>query len=143
VAAAKNFDIKIETFVGRDPEELKAAFSKIAESHFDGLLVGVYSNYDIYARYIYELALDLRLPSMTWSAVQCDRGALFSYASPIPEFYRIAATLVRRILSGEKPANLPVQQPTKFELSLNMKTAKALGLKFSSQFLGIVDRVID
>jgi putative tryptophan/tyrosine transport system substrate-binding protein len=142
-SVAKQHGIIIETFQGRNKEELKAAFSNMAQSHFDGLIVGQSSIYDIYCRELYELALDAGLPTMTLSAVQSDAGALLSYFAPLPELYRAAALLAKRILGGEKPADLPVQQATKFELVLNMKTAKTLGLTFSRQFLSLVDRVIE
>jgi putative tryptophan/tyrosine transport system substrate-binding protein len=142
-AAAKQQDITIDIFQGRNAEELKAAFSKMAQGHFDGLIVGTYPLYDINSRIIAELALDARLPTMTTSTVFPDAGALLSYSAPLPEIYKAAAVLVRRILGGEKPAELPVQQPTKLQIVLNMKTANALGLNIPAQFLARVDRVID
>ena len=70
-------------------------------------------------------------------------GALLSCSVPIIDVYRGIARLVKRILAGEKPGDLPVELPTKFELILNMKTANALGLTFSPQFMAQVDNVIE
>ena len=80
---------------------------------------------------------------MAWSSAHCDHGALLSYTALNPEVVRIAAGQVKRILVGERPADIPGQLPTKFELVLNMKTVKALGLTISPQFLGRVDRLLD
>jgi putative ABC transport system substrate-binding protein len=80
---------------------------------------------------------------MTLSSVQSDAGALLSYFAPVSDLYKAAALLAKRILGGEKPADLPVQQPTKFELVLNMKTAKAVGLTTSPHFLALVDSMIE
>jgi putative ABC transport system substrate-binding protein len=66
-----------------------------------------------------------------------------SYSALFAQLYKDQAVYAKRVLSGEKPSNLPVQQPTKFELVLNMKTANALGLTFSGDFLSVVDRLIE
>jgi putative ABC transport system substrate-binding protein len=92
---------------------------------------------------IVEWAARLQLPTVSGSAAFTENGALMSYSSNIPELYRRAATFVDKILRGAKPGDLPIEQPTKFELVVNQKTAKALGIKISDEILLRADRVIE
>ena len=92
---------------------------------------------------IVEWAARLQLPTVSSSTAFTENGALMSYSSNIPELYRRAATFVDKILRGAKPGDLPIEQPTKFELVVNQKTAKALGIKISDEILLRADRVIE
>ena len=92
---------------------------------------------------IVELAVKNRLPAMYPVSGFVNAGGLMSYASNVPESYRRAATYVDKILKGAKPADLPVEQPTKFELVINLKTAKALGLTIPETLLQPADQVIE
>src|SRR5207237_196806 len=91
---------------------------------------------------IIALAISHRLPSMFWRRDFVDAGGLMSYGSDQPEMYRRAASLVSKILQGAKPGDLPVEQPRKFELIVNLKTAKALGLTIPQPVLLLADEVI-
>jgi putative ABC transport system substrate-binding protein len=92
---------------------------------------------------IVELATRFRLPVVSAIRSFADEGGLLSYGVHIPELFRQAALYVDRILRGDKPANMPVQQPTRFEMVINLKTAKALGLEIPSVVLAAADEIID
>jgi len=88
------------------------------------------------------LATDKRLPLATYRKESVQEGALFSYAPDVAAVGRLAATYVGKILKGAKPSDLPVEQPTKFELVINLKTAKQIGLSIPPNVLARADRVI-
>ena len=90
-----------------------------------------------------ELAAKNRLPAMYQAREFVDAGGLMSYGANLADLNRRAATYVDKILKGTKPADLPVEQPTKFELLVNLKTARELGLTISREFLLIADEVIE
>jgi putative ABC transport system substrate-binding protein len=90
-----------------------------------------------------DLALQYHLPTVSVPRWFADDGGLLSYSPRQADIYREAATYVDKILKGANPADLPVEQPTKFELVLNRKTAKALGLTFPPQLLAVADEVIE
>ena len=92
---------------------------------------------------IADAALEHKLPAMTNASQFAQAGLLMSYGPNVEDLYRQAATYVDKILRGASPADLPVEQPTKFELTLNLKTAKALGLTFPQALLATADEVIE
>ena len=92
---------------------------------------------------IITLAARLKLPAVYWQRLFATSGGLISYGDDANEQYRLAAGYVDRILRGEKPADLPVQAPTKYELVINLKTAKALGLTVPDSLLARADEVIE
>jgi ABC-type uncharacterized transport system substrate-binding protein len=98
--------------------------------------------FDRHARRIAELAVKSRLPAMYTLRLFVEAGGLISYSADLIEIYRRAAVFVDKILKGAKPGVLPVEQPTKFELALNMRAARALGLTIPQQMLSRVDEVI-
>jgi putative tryptophan/tyrosine transport system substrate-binding protein len=94
-------------------------------------------------RRISSLAAMHRLPAMYESRDSVDDGGLISYGASIPDLTRRAATFVVKVINGAKPADLPIEQPTKFELVINLKTAKALGLEFPPMLLARADEAIE
>ena len=92
---------------------------------------------------IIALAVRYRLPVVYGLRVAAAEGGLMSYGVNVPELFRLAAAYANRLLRGEKPADLPVQLPTKFELVINLKTAKALGLAVPDKLLATADEVIE
>jgi putative tryptophan/tyrosine transport system substrate-binding protein len=119
------------------------AFAGITRARANALFVA--SGAAVYAdrALIVDFATRTRLPSTFGNREAVDLGALMSYGANLADNYRRAATYVDKILKGAKPADLPVEQPTKFELVINMKTAKTLGLTIPQSVLGRADQVIE
>ena len=117
------------------PEELEAAFAAIAKDRADALFVdGTAVDYG-HMRRISEFAARLRLPTVFNFREGPEAGGLMSYGANLADLCRRAATFVDKILKGAKPGDLPIEQPTKFELVINLKTAKALGLTIPQPLL--------
>jgi ABC-type uncharacterized transport system substrate-binding protein len=125
------------------PNDVEPAFAKIAQDRADGVVFGAGSLlFNLRAR-IGAAALAHRLPALAYIAEEVPSGLLMSYGQDLPDYFRRAAAYVDRILKGAKPADLPVEQPTKFKLLLNLKTAKALGLTMPETLLLSADDVIE
>ena len=108
--------------------EFDGAFAAMTKERVEALLVVTDAMFTLHRVHLAGLAAKNRLPSMHGMREYVEAGALMSYGPNVPDLYQRAATFVDRIFKGAKPADLPVEQPTKFELVINMKTAKALGL---------------
>jgi putative ABC transport system substrate-binding protein len=127
----------------RAPYDYEAAFADSARVHADALLVLVSGNFVPARHEIPELALKHRLPTMFGNYLWAEAGGLLSYGPNFSDFYRRAAEQASRILNGAKPADVPVEQPTKFDLVINLKTAKRLGVAVPKTLLLQADRVLD
>jgi putative tryptophan/tyrosine transport system substrate-binding protein len=128
----------------RDAGEIERAITAFARSSNGGLImVGPASSVHRHRDLIIKLAARHRLPAVYPSRVFVTGGGLISYGSDAVDQYRRAAGYVDRILKGEKPADLPVQAPTKYELVINLKTARALGLEVPPMLLARADEVIE
>src|SRR6266446_8441034 len=145
VAAGRS--IGVETFIvnASTEPEIKEAFNRALEQHADALLIHVDALFNDGAgqSQIIALAGQHRLPTMMANATFPARGGLISYGADTADLNRQAGVYVARILRGEKPADLPVVQPTNFALRVNLKTAKALGLSVPESFLLLADEVIE
>jgi putative ABC transport system substrate-binding protein len=127
----------------RDTREVERIVSTLAQVRDSGLIVGVSSAALIYREQIVALAARHKLPAVYPYRFYVTAGGLISYGPDLTDLYRRAAGYVDRILKGAKPADLPVQNPTKYELAINLKTAKALGLDIPAAVLARADEVIE
>jgi putative ABC transport system substrate-binding protein len=141
--AGQALGVTLESDEVRGPKDFEGAFATIAQQHPDILIVLQDALTLEYRKEIIGFALRQRLPSMFVGKEWVEEGGLMSYGDRLPERYRRAADLVDKVLKGAKPADLPVEQPTTFELAVNLKTAKAIGLTFSPAFLARADEVIE
>lgn len=140
---ARSLGIKVLEMEVRSPSDLNGAFVTIGRDRFDGLVFLADPVFFIHLRQIAELVAASRLPAVSNFVEFVRLGGLIGYAPSIPEEFRRAASYVDRILKGAKPGDLPIQQPTKFELAINLKTAKALGLAIPPSLLQRADQVIE
>ena len=124
------------------PEDVEPAFAKIAQDGADGIVRGPGSALFNWRARVGASALNHRLPVMTYVAEEVPYGHLMSYGQDLPDFFRRAAGYTDKILRGTKPADLPVEQPTKLKLVLNLKTASALGLTFPQSLILSADEMI-
>jgi len=143
VAAAGKAGIKVQAFDVARSQDIDAAFADIARSRPDAALVLADSVFIQHARKLADFALKQRLPTMFGISEFPEAGGLMSYGPDIRDNYRRAARYVDRILKGAKPADLPIEQPSKFELVINLKTAKAIGVQIPKSMLFRADRVIE
>jgi len=140
--AARALGVRLQFIEARGPDDFDRAFSEITRARASALTVFGSSMFFSERRRLVGLAAKNRLPAVyTWRE-GADAGGLMAYGPNIPDLFRRAATYVDKILKGAKPGDLPVEQPTKFELVINLKTAKALGLTIPRSVLGRADEVI-
>jgi putative tryptophan/tyrosine transport system substrate-binding protein len=142
-AAAQRINVKIMPMEARSPQEIENAFSTMARQNTGAVIVLNDSVFVQQRRQIAELARKHRLPSISANREYAEAGCLLSYGYNPADLLRHAATYVDKILKGAKPRDLPVEQPTKFELFINGKTAKALGLTIPQSLLISADKVIE
>jgi len=141
-AAAQRLKVKLHTVGAQDPKELKSAFTALAGKRVDGLVVFPDGMFLAQTSQIVALAAQHRLPAIYGVRECAEAGGLMAYGADLRHMNRLGASLVDKILKGAKPADLPVEQPTKFELVINLKTAKALGLRIPQSVLGRADELI-
>jgi ABC-type uncharacterized transport system substrate-binding protein len=142
-AAAQKFSVEVIDAQVRDLAEIEAAITRLGREPGGALVVPPDPFTASYRKQIVELAARNRLPLVSGVRSLADEGGLLSYGVYNPELFRQAADYVDRILRGEKPADLPVQQPVKFEMVLNLKTAKTLGLAVPLTLQVAADEVIE
>jgi putative ABC transport system substrate-binding protein len=142
-AVSQNVGVALEVADLQRPEDIDRAFATMISQRVEALLVVVGPLTYLLREEIADAALKHQLPAMTNATQYAQAGLLMSYGPNVEDLYRQAATFVDKILRGASPADLPVEQPTKFELVLNLKTAKALGLTFPQALLATADEVIE
>lgn len=140
---APSVGIEVSPFDMRDASEIERNVMAFARSRNGGLIVTASAFANVHRQLIIALAARYKLPTIYFTRYFVDDGGLMSYGTDLVEQFRHAGTYVDRILRGEKPADLPVQAPTKYDLVVNLKTAKALGLTVPSALLARADEVIE
>ena len=142
--AARDLKLQIHVVEARVPDELRDAVSQAAKRRSGALFVlGNASIFFAHRVMLVELAARKRLPALYTAREYVEAGGLAAYGPSVRESFRSAARYVDRILKGARPGDLPIEQPTTFELTLNVKTARALGLTLSPSLLARADRIID
>jgi len=142
-ASARSFGVRVLSSAVRDTGEMESAIDSIAHESNPGLIVTPGAPISDYRKMIFALANRNHLPAVYPYRYYAADGGLMSYGAEPLDMWRRAATYVDRILKGEKPADLPVQEPTNYKLVLNLKTAKAIGLTIPEAFLQRADEVIE
>jgi putative ABC transport system substrate-binding protein len=141
-AAAQHLRLPLQLLDVRTREDLERAFDTAGQQHVGALIVGIDDLTQMHRRVIVDLAAKHRLPAIYASREFVEAGGLMTYGVSYPDLYRRAATYVDKIFKGAKPGDLPIEQPMKFDLVLNLKTAKALGLTIPPDILVLADEVI-
>jgi putative ABC transport system substrate-binding protein len=139
-AAGRVLGVQVTNIFVSTSAEVAHAFSTMPKAHIGGVVVNLLLQH--HGKQIADLSLKSRLPTVSGPRGFVEAGGLLAYGPDYPDLFRRAATYVDKILKGAKPADLPVEQPTKFELVINLKTAKALGLTIPQSVLLRADEVI-
>ncbi len=140
--AAATFKVQLQILDVRDPKDIENAFRQARNGRSGAVVVLASPILEPHRAQIAELAAKNRLPAMYWAVEWVEAGGLITYGPSLTDLYRRAATYIDKILKGAKPADLPVEQPTKFELVINLKTAKQIGLTIPPNVLARADKVI-
>jgi putative tryptophan/tyrosine transport system substrate-binding protein len=140
--AAEAFKVQLQYVDVLDPKDIEIAFRAASKGRADAILVLVSPVLNSQRKPIADLAIKGRLPAIYYAPEWVEDGGLMSYGANFTDLYRRAATYVDKILKGAKPADLPVEQPTKFEFIINLKAAKQIGLTIPPNVLARADKVI-
>ena len=138
----RSLGLHLHLLEARDPHELDQAFAAMAREGADMVIVLPSAQFQLARRRIVEFMAERRLPAIYWDRVFAEAGGLMSYGPNVPAVFRRAASYVDRILKGTKPADLPVEEPTQFELVINLKTAQAFGITIPPLLLFQADEVL-
>jgi putative ABC transport system substrate-binding protein len=141
-AAGRALGMHTELLDARKPEDLEVAFMSASRQHVEGMVVSNDGIFDAYRKLVADLAAEHRIPAMYGSAKLVDAGGLMAYGPIYPELYRQTANYVAKIFAGTKPGDLPIEEPARFELVVNVGAAKALGLTIPQSLLVRVNRVV-
>jgi len=141
--AARRVDLTLLTTHARDPQDIERAFTTFSQERVEAIIAPPDAFMFQQRRLLAELALGARLPSLFFQRDYVEVGGLMSYGESLKDFYYRAASYVDKIFKGAKPADLPMEQPTRFFLVINIKTAKQLGLGISPALLSLADEVIE
>jgi putative ABC transport system substrate-binding protein len=142
-SAARSLGLSSQLLDVRKGDDVNAAFDIASRDHVDAIVVGIDALTQTYRQTIAQLALDHRLPSIYASREFVKVGGLMTYGPSYPDLYRRAAAYVDKIVKGARPGDLPVEQPTKFDLVINLKTAKRIDITVPQTLLVAADEVIE
>jgi putative tryptophan/tyrosine transport system substrate-binding protein len=142
-AAARSLAVELQLVEARNPQEIDRAFAAMTRDHAGAVVVLPDAMYGNQIRQIVGLAAQRRLPAIYAVGEYADAGGLMVYSAKLRDLERRAATFVDKILKGANPGDLPVEQSTTFELIINLKAAKALGLRMPQSLLGRADQIIE
>jgi putative ABC transport system substrate-binding protein len=140
--AAQGFSLQLHSYEVQSLQDIEKAFTEIPKVRQSALLVALSPRVTLHSKRIVELALEHHVPGIYPTRQFAEEGGLMAYGPLIGDLYRRAATYVNKILKGAKPSKLPIEQPTKFELVINLKTAKQLGVRIPPDILLRADKVI-
>lgn len=141
--AAAEKDVQLHILSASTESEIDAAFANFAKSKADRLIIAADPFFDTRREQIVAPAAHYKVPTIHFEREFCTAGGLISYGSSLPAVYRRMGVYAGRILKGESPADLPVEQPPKFELTINLKAAKALGLAVPPKLIFTADEVVE
>jgi putative tryptophan/tyrosine transport system substrate-binding protein len=142
-AAARALGLQVHILQATNPNEIDLAFETVAQQRLGPLVIGPSAFFNVQSQQLAALTVRYAVPAIFQTREFVSAGGLMSYGGSLLDAFRIAGSYTGRILKGEKPANLPVQQVSKFELFINLKTAKALGLDVPPTLLARADEVIE
>jgi putative tryptophan/tyrosine transport system substrate-binding protein len=142
-AVAQLLGVELLFVAVRSSEEFDTAFAAMMRERPDAFTMTADSLHQLHIGWIIDFLARNRLPAAYQVRENVVAGGLMSYGASMPDLFRHAASFVQKILQGTRPADLPVEQPTKFDLAVNLKTAKALGLTIPEPFLLLADEVIE
>ncbi|TMK76116.1 MAG: ABC transporter substrate-binding protein, partial [Actinobacteria bacterium] len=143
-AAARSLGVRLQALKVERPDDFVTAFAEVQKNRAEALIVSSSGLFYLHRTRLVEFAAKHRLPTIYHqSGFVVGAGGLMSYGPDFHDLFRRSATYVNKILKGAEPADLPVQQPTKFELIINLKTATTLGLTIPQSLLLRADRVIE
>src|SRR5262249_54768182 len=141
--AAKVLQVRLQPFNVTAANQFESAFATMAKDAAEALIILDDPLMSLQSRHTIELAMRQNLPTISSERSYAEAGALLSYGASFSDLFRRAATYVDKILKGSEPAELPVEQPTKFILTINLKTANTLGLAVPPTLLARADEVIE
>ena len=141
--AAQQAGLNVRPVEARSAPEIEIAFTTLANEHVEAVMAISDALFFSHRRRIAELAIEHRLATIFVQREYAAAGGLLSYGENLQDFYRRAATFVDKVFKGAKPADLPIEQPTRFYLVINLKTAKALDLSIPDKLLALADEVIE
>jgi putative ABC transport system substrate-binding protein len=142
-AEPRSIAVEVTAAPVRNTAEIEEAIAKLGREPGGGLIVAPDAFTIVHQHLFIRLAQQHRVPAVYFLRTSVAQGALMSYGPDVYDNFRRSASYVDRILKGAKPADLPIQQPTKFELAINLKTAKALGLQIPDKLLALADEVVE